>query len=62
MNFAYPSCSANPEPMARLCYLHRQLGKIVEESLESLVDAEAVRAIESEIISVLVRCLDEGRP
>lgn len=51
-----------PERMAQLRNLHQQLGRLAEELLESLSDAEAVRAIESEIIHVLVRCLDESSP
>ena len=52
----------NPDQMARLRYLHQQLGQLAEESLESLTHAEVVRAIENEIIHVLVRCLDENSP
>lgn len=52
----------NPDQMARLRYLHQQLGRLAEESMESLSHAEVVRAIENEIIRVLVRCLDQNSP
>ena len=52
----------NPDQMARLRYLHQQLARRAEESPESLSQAEVVRAIESEIVHVLVRCLDENSP
>jgi hypothetical protein len=42
--------------------LHQQLGRLAEESPESLSDAEAVRAVESEFIHALVRFLDDNSP
>ena len=52
----------NPDQLARLRHLHQKLGRLVEESPDGLSRAEVVRAIESEIIHALVRCLDENSP
>ena len=58
------ACLVRPSPdqMARLRYLHQRLSRLAEKFIESLSDAEVVRAIENEIVHVLVRCLDENSP
>ena len=57
-------CLVRPKPdrMARLRELHQELGELAEGSPGRFSGTEAIRAIESEIIHVLVRCLDEKSP
>ena len=52
----------NPALMSHLLHLHQQLSGLVEASDEKLAHAEAVRAIDDELVYLMVRCLDEGLP
>ena len=52
----------NPDRMARLRCLHQKVGRLAEKAPARLSDANAVRAIENELINAMVRCLDESSP
>jgi AraC-like DNA-binding protein len=50
-----------PADRRRLLRLHAQAGRIAEKNLESFANNEVVRAIEQDLMLVLVNCLTTGR-
>ena len=49
-----------PQLMSRLLKLHRAIGQLAHDTPEVLVLPEVLRALENELIHVMVRCLADG--
>jgi AraC-like DNA-binding protein len=50
----------DPRLMARLLKLHRAIGQLAHDTPEVLQIPEVLRALESELVHVMVRCLTDG--
>ncbi|MDI4237311.1 helix-turn-helix domain-containing protein [Bradyrhizobium sp. Arg237L] len=54
------SVHPNPALMSRLMKLHKVVGQLAHETPHVLAIPEVLRALESELVHVMVRCLAEG--
>jgi AraC-like DNA-binding protein len=56
------SHTLRPEPalMDRLLKLHKEIGGLAKSSPDVFVNAQAARALENELVHVMVRCLDHA--
>jgi AraC-like DNA-binding protein len=50
----------NPQLMARLLKLHRAIGRLAHDAPDILQMPEVLRALENELVHVIVRCLADG--
>jgi hypothetical protein len=57
---AQPIIHPRPELMSRLLKLHKVVGQLVHETPDILQVPEVLRALENELVHVMVRCLAEG--